>query len=179
MNLIQHLDNLIDFKLNEINKTTNKNKKRKLKQATVAKAKNIKSEIEKRLRIRMKIFINYGLSSRAGSYNKNIENHFINEIYSYVEKELNNVKIDIQVIVYILCFMYHLAYGRFDVYETTMISQAVVIYLFKSFHDSGKFSRIYRNEISISQVVFIVKVENFEIVFFTSENLFKHKIFKE
>ncbi len=86
------------------------------------------------------------------------------KIYEYIKVKFKQVNIN-----------WHLMEALFDLLARTKLNltsynyyfaksaHTFVIFLYRSFHDSGKFKKIYKNLLSLLKNIYIVKLENFEI----------------
>ena len=76
-----------------------------------------------------------------------------------------------------ITFLFNLPFsnGHFR-YGLIRNSEVIIIYLFKSFYDSGKFKTIFNNLTSLNQNIYVLKLEDFDIdqkIFRENHNYFR------
>ena len=111
-------------------------------------------------------------------------NQTLNEIYNYIKEEFERLDLNIEAVNFLFNLSDTSLYNkkRYD-YSVIKYSKIVMIYLFKSFYDSGKFKKIVDNLRSIKKKIFVLKFEEFDIDFNLNNNeyicgvfdLYKHK----
>ena len=85
----------------------------------------------------------------------------ISEIYEYIDQEFQKLNISLKTLNSLLKFFDELQ-PNCD-YISIFSTDIVVIYLFKKFYESGKFSRLFRNLVSIKKKIFILKLDDFYV----------------
>jgi hypothetical protein len=109
----------------------------------------------------------------------------LNQIYNYIENELEKLDLDLEA----LNFLFNLPFNWYSYqhtpysYKCINSAKAVLIYLFKSFYESGKFKKLVENLTSIKKSFFVMKLEEVDIEREVQDNkyvcgvfdLYKHK----
>ena len=105
-------------------------------------------------------------------------------IYDFIKEEFEKLNINIETINFLLNLTENnLIENKLYSYRHIKNSKAVLIYLFKSFYDSGKFKKLVDNLSSIKKKIFVLKFEEFDIDKYFDNNeyvrgvfdLYKHK----
>ena len=90
--------------------------------------------------------------------------YLFNEVSYYVKKELKQRKVKLNSIQSIFSFLWFLQPFDPDYnYYSIVSSKIFIIFLFKTYHDSGKFGRFYKNLASLKKKIYILKLEDFNI----------------
>lgn len=159
LKILQHLDELIDLKLAEVENSLEVKQENNDKYTKI-----IFEEVEARIRLKINLK-NLKLETKIDEIAKKcititVLKHLVNMYGTYDMRLVNSV----------LQFLENISYVRdSDHHYKLFKSNVIVITLTKEFYDSGRFEKLLRNFTLLKKPIFVVKYADFDI----DSNIFK------